>query len=88
MKAVDKIERYLNARKTPVTIRQIADYFLLTETTVGQALRELEEIRLARRVPGAGRNCWVADRRSIGTVAVSQAGRPANSYPHVRGYDD
>lgn len=88
MKAVDKIERYLNARKTPATVRQIADYFLLTETTVGQALRELETLNLASRASVGGRSLWTAYRRSVGHVAVSQARRPVSSYPHARGYDD
>ena len=88
MKAVDKIERYLNARKTPATVRQIADYFLLTETTVGHALRELEELKLASRANVGGRSLWTSYRRPVGHVAVPQARGQVSSYPHARGYDD
>ena len=88
MKAVDKIERYLKDRKTPATVRQIADYFLLTETTVGQALKELESLQLASRANVGSRSLWTAYRRPAGHVAVPQARRSVSSYPHARGYDD
>jgi transcriptional antiterminator len=49
MPAKDKIHRYLETHKRPVTVDKLAKHFLLTKRTVQQALKELtNESRAAR----------------------------------------
>lgn len=86
MNATDKIERFLRERKRPVTVRQLADYFLIQETTVGQALKRLEQRHVARSTRAGRRKLWTA-ARSV-AVPANIVGTPPRNYPHVRGYDD
>ena len=69
MAAADKIEKYLKGRKTPLSPKQIAEYFMYARATVNQALRELEQAGKAIRTT---QNTWHINR--IGSVAVSVVG--------------
>jgi len=42
-KMEQKVWNYLKDRKTPVGQQEIADYFLVTKTSVAKALRDMEE---------------------------------------------
>lgn len=95
--ANEKVLSYLTERKLPVTVDQIADYFLLSSTTVHQALRRLEDEGKAQRHPPLRRGArkatpWsLARAMAVPAVAASSAVQPAaavRSYPNIRGYDD
>jgi len=76
MAAADKIEKYLKGRKTPLSPKQIAEYFMYARATVNQALRELEQAGKAIRTT---QNTWHINR--IGSVAVSVVGVEPASEP-------
>jgi DNA-binding IclR family transcriptional regulator len=99
MLARNKIEHFLASRKTPVTARQMADYFLIHISTVNRALNELIAANKVARTPQ--RTWQIVRSRPVAVPAVADApapvqlaSRPAydrpmlNSYPHARGYDD
>lgn len=96
MTAISKVERYLRDRKRPVTVKQMADYFMLSKSTVQKALNELEQANKAARTP---QRTWHVCRMAVSPVAALDEPGPApqratydrptlNSYPHARGYDD
>lgn len=95
--ANERVLTYLTDRKTPATADQIAKYFLLSRTTVHQALRRLEDEGKAQRHPptrrGATRSTPWSLARTMAVPAVASSGEvrgaPAvRSYPNIRGYDD
>lgn len=69
MAAADKIEKYLKSRKTPLSPKQIAEYFMYARATVSQALCELEQ---AGKVTRTTQNTWHINR--IRSVAVPVVG--------------
>ncbi len=96
MAAMVKVERYLRDRKRPVTVKQIADYFMYCKSTVQRALYDLEQTGKVKRTP---QRTWVICCMAVSSVAASAEPEPAperatydrptlNSYPHARGYDD
>ena len=94
MAATDKIERYLRDRKRPVTVKQMADYFMLSKSAIQKALNELEQ---TGKVTRTQQRTWHICRMAVPTVAPfdelapqrATYDRPTlNSYPHARGYDD
>ena len=94
MTAISKVERYLRDRKRPVTVKQMADYFMLSKSTVQKALNELEQANKAARTP---QRTWHVCRMAVSPVAAPDELAPQqatydrpilNSYPHARGYDD
>lgn len=103
MNTGEKVTRYLQERKKPVHMHDIAHHFLLSTSTVGKALRALEREGKVIRMYQGKAAFWFWNRR-VGAVAVSkithpiQQSKPAtiqrppvkiqNSYPTIRGYDD
>lgn len=96
MTAISKVERYLFDRKRPVTVKQIADYFMLSKSAVQKALNELEQAGKATRTP---QRTWHICNMAVPPVAAPVEPEPTppratynrpmvNSYPHARGYDD
>jgi DNA-binding transcriptional ArsR family regulator len=96
MTAISKVERYLFDRKRPVTVKQIADYFMLSKSAVQKALNELEQ---AGKVMRTQQRTWHICRMAVPPVAAPVEPEPTppratynrpmvNSYPHARGYDD
>ncbi len=96
MAATDKVERYLRDRKRPVTVEQMADYFMYNKSTIQKALNELKQANKATRTP---QRTWHVCRMAVPSVAAVAEPGPAiqratydrpmvNSYPHARGYDD
>ena len=49
MKAFAKIDNYISTRKSPQTCHSIANYFLLSKTTVNKVLVELEQMGVIKR---------------------------------------
>lgn len=101
--AYEKIREYLTTRKTPPTITELSKHFLIGRTTVGRALRRLEEEGFARRIVNGADQRWTTTQetrseRPARPVAVSKDTQPVRttpqsphirtSYPHIRGYDD
>jgi predicted transcriptional regulator len=94
MAATDKVERYLLDRKRPVTVKQIADYFMYSKSAIQKALHELEQ---TGKVARTQQRTWHICRMAFPSVAApaeltpqrATYDRPTlNSYPHARGYDD
>jgi DNA-binding transcriptional ArsR family regulator len=93
MTAAIKVERYLKDRKTPVTPKQIADYFLYSHATVNKALNDLKQAgKIARTQQRTWHICRMAVPPPAAPAPAEQRAaydRPMlNSYPHARGYDD
>lgn len=94
MTAISKVERYLLDRKRPVTVKQMADYFMLSKSAIQKALNELEQ---TGKVARTQQRTWHICRMAVPPVAASVELAPQratydrptlNSYPHARGYDD
>jgi hypothetical protein len=93
MTAVEKCRDYLSTHKKPVTVQQLADYFLLSPSTIRHALIELEQDNEAAATVIGKLQYWSIqrERRVAVPAAAHQGQRPVaavTSYPHVRGYDD
>lgn len=93
MTALEKCRDYLATHKKPVTVQQLADYFLLSWTSIRHALITLEQNNEAEATIIGQRQYWSIRReRSVAIPAeTNQAERslvPGTSYSHVRGYDD
>lgn len=101
--AYEKIRGYLATRKTPPTITELSKHFLIGRTTVGRALRRLEEEGFAKRILDGADQRWTTTQasrseRPAEPVAVPKDIRPIKkavqpsavrtSYPHIRGYED
>lgn len=94
-----KVRRFLIERKAPVTVKEIADYFLLSEASVRKALNDLKEEKQAdfqyfKNKTGGRVAKWTIVRKAAPvaipnftahTVRTAPAG---SSYPNIRGYDD
>jgi DNA-binding transcriptional MocR family regulator len=78
MAAADKIEKYLKSRKTPLSPKQIAEYFMYARATVSQALNELEQAGRVTRTP---QNTWHINRSR--PVAVPEVAPPVVVEPVV-----
>ena len=94
MTAISKVERYLLDRTRPVTVKQMADYFMLSKSAIQKALNELEQ---TGKVTRTQQRTWHICRMAVPPVAApvelapqrATYDRPTlNSYPHARGYDD
>ncbi len=93
MTAATKVEQFLRSRKTPVTSKQIQNYFLYSRTTVNKALNDLEQAgKIARTQQRTWHICRMAVPPPTAPAPAQQRAtydRPMlNSYPHARGYDD
>lgn len=103
MNTGEKVTRYLQERKKPVHMHDIAHHFLLSTSTVGKALRTLEREGKVIRTYQGKTAFWLWNRRA-GAMAVSKITHPIQqsepapiqrppvkiptSYPHIRGYED
>lgn len=93
MITLEKCHIYLATHKAPVTVQQLADYFLISVTSVRHALLQLEKQNQAQSTIIGQRQYWSIkrDRRVAVPAEAHQVERslvPNTSYPHVRGYDD
>jgi DNA-binding transcriptional ArsR family regulator len=99
MNAIEKVERFLKERKSPVSTKVMADYFLMSMSAIQRALKELENAGKAQRKRKANTHYWTWKKETAQLVAVprgavelsipSAYSRPLqNSYPQIRGYDD
>jgi DNA-binding transcriptional ArsR family regulator len=93
MTAVEKCRDYLSTHKKPVTVQQLADYFLLSWSSIRHALLQLEQNNEAEATIIGQRQYWSIQReRPMAVSAEAAAAKrpvvPGTSYPHVRGYDD
>lgn len=99
MSTVEKVARFLQDRRSLVDVKTIADYFLLSKSSVQRALQELENEGRVKRQRKGQKFYWAWTREEPMPVAVSSKAiklsdtpafnRPIqNSYPLARGYDD
>jgi predicted transcriptional regulator len=92
MTAKEKVARYLKEHSRPVLAKTIVDYFLLSQRSVQQSLKELEDEGRAVRFKKQGKHfwSWVAVPQNTPQISKPTAfTRPIqNSYPTIRGYDD
>jgi DNA-binding FadR family transcriptional regulator len=99
MTVIEKVKEYLNTHKKPVTIKQLADRFLLSKTGVREALMKLEKQGNAQRQKTGSTDFWSFKAQPFDGLAVPKAPNPKprtpafvrpiqNSYPAIRGYDD
>jgi predicted transcriptional regulator len=49
MTAIQKVESYLKTHKRPVTIKKLADHYLVSQATVSNALNDLAKAGVAVR---------------------------------------
>lgn len=99
MRAIDKLREYLITHKKPVTPTQLAKRFLISQTSVREALNKLEKEGHAKRKNVGQTSYWSYQAQPFDILAVPKGldlptkppapNRPIqNSYPTVRGYDD
>ena len=94
MTALEKIECYLRTHKKPVTIQQLSDRFLISDSGVRHALQHLKQQNAVQYTLVKQTRYWSIVRRPAVAVSppVDPPQRPAapvvKSYAHVRGYDD
>lgn len=101
--AYEKVREYLSTRKTPPTITELSNHFLVGKATIGKALRRLEAEGFTWRILNGADQRWATtqtsrSKRSTRYVAIPQNVQPVRttpqsphirtSYPHIRGYDD
>ena len=98
MNAGEKVTRYLQDRKKPVEAQEIAYHYLLSTSTVGKRLNELERAGKASRIIEGKITRWLWNRQPVAVPPSpppvqqikSTPYRPTKqtSYPHIRGYED
>ena len=99
MSTLNKVLNYLQSHKKSVTSKNLADYFLVSVSTVNRALSMLEKQGHAKRIRTQTSHYWIycrpavaipdtADQRKHKSPAYSKPRPIQNSYPSIRGYDD
>lgn len=98
-RTTEKVLRFLQERKRPVSANTIADHFLISIGLARRALHYLHACGQAQcrtsPLPTGGRlSLWTAfphyppmDEQDE-PAQPSQSSRNTASYPHIRGYDD
>ena len=93
--AKEKVKRYLETHKSPVTVSTLAKYFDLRETTIATALNHLGHDGLATATKIGNKNFWQIVRRRVAVPAAHREDIPfvaqhvkQSSYVNIRGYDD
>jgi predicted transcriptional regulator len=94
MSTVEKVERFLKERKTPVNTKLIANHFLMSMSAIQRALKELENAGKAQRKRKANTHYWTRTPVAVPSETPKLHNPPAfnrpiqNSYPLIRGYED
>lgn len=93
--AKEKVKKYLETHKSPVTVSTLAKYFDLRETTIATALNHLGHEGLATAQKIGNKNFWQIVRARVAVPSPTPKDVPfvpqhvkQSSYAHVRGYDD
>jgi hypothetical protein len=88
MSTDEKVRRFLSERKTPVSAKDISDYYLISKSAVRKSLNDLERAAQVVKSKKQGVFLWTWNRdKKPKSVALPVFVRPT-SYPHIRGYDD